>query len=65
VANGKRRPVKAPGELGELIDAMLSHAPEDRPTVYELGKELSSLPNNKSRTTLSLDSIPGGPARNP
>lgn len=26
VANGKRRPVKAPGPLGELIDAMLSHA---------------------------------------
>ncbi|GHH83958.1 hypothetical protein GCM10017771_11980 [Streptomyces capitiformicae] len=41
VANGKRRPVKAPGELGELIDAMLSHAPEDRPTIYEVGKALS------------------------
>ncbi|MFJ8109046.1 protein kinase [Streptomyces sp. NPDC096132] len=41
VANGRRRPVKAPGELGELIDAMLSHTPEDRPTIYELGKALS------------------------
>ncbi|QDO21117.1 protein kinase [Streptomyces sp. S1A1-8] len=41
VANGRRRPVKAPGELGELIDAMLSHAPEDRPTIYEVGKALS------------------------
>ncbi|MXM65717.1 protein kinase [Streptomyces sp. HUCO-GS316] len=41
VANGKRRPVKAPGELGELIDAMLSYAPEDRPTIYEVGKALS------------------------
>lgn len=27
VANGRRRPVKVPGELGELVDAMLSHAP--------------------------------------
>ncbi|MFJ3758868.1 protein kinase [Streptomyces sp. NPDC090080] len=41
VASGRRRPVKAPGELGELIDAMLSHAPEDRPTIYEVGKALS------------------------
>jgi serine/threonine protein kinase len=41
VANGKRRPVKAPGELGELIDEMLSFAPEDRPTIYEVGKALS------------------------
>ncbi|MYU25612.1 protein kinase [Streptomyces sp. SID8352] len=41
VADGRRRPVKAPGELGELIDAMLSHAPGDRPTVYEVGKTLS------------------------
>ncbi|MEU2429845.1 protein kinase [Streptomyces sp. NPDC007861] len=41
VASGKRRPVKAPGELGELIDAMLSHAPENRPTIHEVGKALS------------------------
>jgi serine/threonine protein kinase len=41
VADGKRRPVKARGELGELIEAMLSHAPEDRPTIYEVGKALS------------------------
>ncbi|WP_416978012.1 protein kinase domain-containing protein [Streptomyces sp. T028] len=41
VANGRRRTVKAPGELGDLIDAMLSHAPEDRPTIYEVGKALS------------------------
>ncbi|MGW0698074.1 protein kinase [Streptomyces sp. NPDC002867] len=41
VANGRRRPVKAHGELGDLIDAMLSHAPEDRPTIYEVGKALS------------------------
>lgn len=40
VADGRRRPVKAPGEL---IDAMLSHAPEDRPTIYEVGKALSCL----------------------
>ncbi|SFG21893.1 hypothetical protein SAMN02787118_117109 [Streptomyces mirabilis] len=40
MANGRRRPVKAPGELGELIDAMLSHAPKDRPTIYEVGKAL-------------------------
>ncbi|MFJ9962710.1 protein kinase family protein [Streptomyces avermitilis] len=40
VANGRRRPVKVPGELGELVDAMLSHAPEDRPTIYEVGKAL-------------------------
>ncbi|WEH16618.1 protein kinase [Streptomyces sp. VNUA24] len=36
VADGRRRPVKAPGELGELIDAMLNHAPEDRPTLDEV-----------------------------
>ncbi|MER6093417.1 protein kinase [Streptomyces bluensis] len=41
VADGRRRLVKAPGELGELIDAMLSHAPGDRPTIYEVGKALS------------------------
>ncbi|MDX3135092.1 protein kinase [Streptomyces europaeiscabiei] len=41
VANGRRRAVRAPGELGELIEAMLSHAPEDRPTIYEVGKALS------------------------
>ncbi|MET7386514.1 protein kinase [Streptomyces sp. NPDC005529] len=40
VASGKRRDVKAPGLLGELIEAMLSHAPEDRPTIYEVGKAL-------------------------
>jgi hypothetical protein len=33
--------VKAPGELGDLIEAMLSHAPEDRPTIYEVAKALS------------------------
>ncbi|GGY02954.1 protein kinase domain-containing protein [Streptomyces anandii] len=41
VASGKRRPVKVDGELGEVIDAMLSPAPEDRPTIYEVGKALS------------------------
>ncbi|MFF5014097.1 protein kinase [Streptomyces sp. NPDC001165] len=41
VAAGRRRSVKMPGEMGELIDAMLSHAPEDRPTIYEVGKALS------------------------
>ncbi|WP_327316276.1 protein kinase domain-containing protein [Streptomyces sp. NBC_01235] len=40
VANGRRRPVKVPGELGELVDTMLSHAPEDRPTIYEVVKAL-------------------------
>lgn len=38
---GNRRSVKVPGQLGELIDAMLSHAPGDRPTIYEVGKALS------------------------
>jgi hypothetical protein len=33
--------VKAPGELGEPIDAMLSHAPKDRPTIYKAAKALS------------------------
>ncbi|SMF67817.1 protein kinase [Streptomyces sp. Amel2xC10] len=42
VADGRRRPVKARGELGELIDAMLSRAPRDRPTLYEVGKALMS-----------------------
>ncbi|MFD6855433.1 protein kinase domain-containing protein [Streptomyces diastaticus] len=41
VASGRRRRVKVPGEMGELIDAMLSTAPEDRPTIYEVGKALS------------------------
>ncbi|OIK05869.1 protein kinase domain-containing protein [Streptomyces monashensis] len=41
VADGRRRPVKMQGELGELFEAMLSHAPEDRPTIYEVGKALS------------------------
>lgn len=40
VANGRRRPVKVPGELGELVDAMLSHSPGDRPSIYEVGKAL-------------------------
>ncbi|MEV1061839.1 protein kinase [Streptomyces sp. NPDC050263] len=40
VANGRRRPVKVSGELGELVDAMLNHAPGDRPTIYEVGKAL-------------------------
>ncbi|WP_327375125.1 protein kinase [Streptomyces sp. NBC_01216] len=40
VASGRRRPVKVPGELGELVDAMLSHAPQDRPTIYEVVKAL-------------------------
>ncbi|MFE2508781.1 protein kinase [Streptomyces naganishii] len=41
VASGKRRPVKVDGELGELVDAMLSPVPGDRPTIYEVGKTLS------------------------
>ncbi|MBQ1098654.1 protein kinase [Streptomyces sp. b94] len=41
VVKGRRRPVRVPGELGDLVDAMLSHAPEDRPTIYEVGKALS------------------------
>ncbi|NEY34514.1 protein kinase [Streptomyces sp. PRKS01-65] len=41
VADGKRRPARVRGELGDLIEAMLSHAPEDRPTIYEVGKALS------------------------
>jgi serine/threonine protein kinase len=43
VANGRRRPVKASGGLGELIETMLSHAAEERPTIYEVGKALSCL----------------------
>ncbi|MGW1609237.1 protein kinase [Streptomyces sp. NPDC002285] len=41
VANGRQRSVRVPGELGDVIDAMLSHAPEDRPTIDEVGKALS------------------------
>lgn len=40
VARGKRRSVNVPGQLGELIDAMLSRHPGDRPTVHEVGKAL-------------------------
>nr|WP_203622092.1 protein kinase [Streptomyces sp. SID8499] len=43
VADGRRRPVKVRGPMGELIDQMLSHAPKDRPTIYEVGKVLSAL----------------------
>ncbi|MFF2522207.1 protein kinase domain-containing protein [Streptomyces liangshanensis] len=41
VANGRRRPVRVPGELGDLIEAMLSRAPEDRPTIREVREALS------------------------
>ncbi|MFD3521659.1 protein kinase [Streptomyces sp. NPDC058653] len=41
VANGRRRPVKVAGETGDLIEAMLSHAPGDRPTIYEVREALS------------------------
>ncbi|MET8880943.1 protein kinase domain-containing protein [Streptomyces rubiginosohelvolus] len=40
VASGKRRPVRAPGELGDLIDTMLSPAPGDRPTIQEVREAL-------------------------
>ncbi|MFM9445304.1 protein kinase domain-containing protein [Streptomyces acidiscabies] len=40
VANGNRRPVKAPGKLGRLVDAMLSHDPRDRPTLQEATEAL-------------------------
>jgi hypothetical protein len=43
VAKGRRRPVKAPGELGKLIDTMLSHDPADRPTIFEVAKALNCL----------------------
>nr|WP_202536097.1 serine/threonine-protein kinase [Streptomyces sp. SID4919] len=35
VADGHRRPVRAPGKLGDLVDAMLSHHPGDRPTLHQ------------------------------
>ncbi|WP_406401505.1 protein kinase [Streptomyces sp. NBC_00879] len=41
VADGRRRPVTVSGVLGEVIEAMLSHAPEERPTIYQVGKALS------------------------
>ncbi|MEV0963229.1 protein kinase [Streptomyces sp. NPDC049910] len=41
VADGKRRAVTVPGALGELIEAMLSPTPAERPTIYEVGKALS------------------------
>ncbi|MFB7951440.1 protein kinase [Streptomyces sp. NPDC056045] len=41
IVDGKRRAVRVPGELGGLVEAMLSPAPEDRPTIYEVGKALS------------------------
>ncbi|MFM9445312.1 hypothetical protein [Streptomyces acidiscabies] len=40
MANGNRRPVKAPGKLGRLLDAMLSHDPRDRPTLREATEAL-------------------------
>ncbi|WP_460037626.1 protein kinase domain-containing protein [Streptomyces cavourensis] len=40
VASGRRRPVRAPGELGRLIDTMLSPDPGDRPTVQEVREAL-------------------------
>lgn len=65
VANGRRRPVRAPGEMGELIDAMLSHAPEDRPTIHEVGKALSctagwnDVPVNRRAHRRPLSPVPG------
>ncbi|MFH8514035.1 protein kinase [Streptomyces gelaticus] len=41
IVDGKRRTVRVPGELGGLVEAMLSPAPQDRPTIYEVGKALS------------------------
>ena len=41
VADGRRRQVTAPGKLGPLVDAMLSHSPADRPTVDEIISALS------------------------
>lgn len=41
IADGRRRSVTVPGELGPLVEAMLSVTPEDRPTIYEVGKALS------------------------
>ncbi|MEU0674437.1 protein kinase [Streptomyces sp. NPDC006172] len=41
VADGKRRHVSAPGKLGPLVDAMLSHSPSDRPTIDEVISALS------------------------
>ncbi|WP_422641081.1 protein kinase domain-containing protein [Streptomyces formicae] len=35
VAKGHHRPVTVPGELGNLIEAMLSPTPEERPTITE------------------------------
>ncbi|KUJ67084.1 protein kinase, partial [Streptomyces albus subsp. albus] len=40
VASGKRRPVRAPGKLGDLIDTMLSPVPGDRPTIQEVREAL-------------------------
>ncbi|MFD5204593.1 protein kinase [Streptomyces sp. NPDC058375] len=40
VASGRRRPVRAPGELGDLIDTMLSPAPGDRPTIQGVREAL-------------------------
>jgi serine/threonine protein kinase len=40
IVDGRRRPVTVPGELGGLIEAMLSPAPEERPTVHDVGKAL-------------------------
>ncbi|WP_335932422.1 protein kinase [Streptomyces sp. PTD5-9] len=41
IVDGKRQAARVPGELGGLVEAMLSPAPEDRPTIYEVGKALS------------------------
>ncbi|MFF5877007.1 protein kinase [Streptomyces californicus] len=40
IASGKRRPVRAPGKLGDLIDTMLSPVPGDRPTIQEVREAL-------------------------
>lgn len=42
IVDGPHRPVKVPGVLGKLIEAMLSPDPADRPTSAEVCKELSS-----------------------
>jgi len=36
--------VKAPGMLGDLSDAMLSHNPKDRPALHEVAAALRQSP---------------------
>ncbi|MEN8652885.1 protein kinase [Streptomyces sp. 21So2-11] len=41
IVDGRRRAVSMPGRFATLVREMLNYSPENRPTIYEVGKALS------------------------